>query len=596
MLKYFSILLCCFPLISLGQEKYSEVDLDNHIYKEFEMLGDTLDQYKVYFTGENHTYTSFNTRFQVKFLKYLHQTQNVRHFIFEQSPAVGWLINEIIVNDQKEHKIYLKKMFFPPFYKMVLALENYNDTLALDDKIKMHGIDTERFPYFSLYAMGEITKSKNKNIQGGEVFEQIQALATSDFEDSPAEVFYADEDINLGFQFGDVNAHESLMSIIGTAMNNKDSISVELGKDSTIFYSIIRSLKNGEEWYNSEKRGDVKSPIIRERFMADQFALAYDPNSDEKYYGQFGRCHIHKDEDAGRCYDYYMNSIANRINDIDTSLKNQVLVIPIFYKNSKSFDGKVIKGLNFEEKFAEDGKTFIIDLAYKNGDHPIVGFYNQLPYMIVSNVEPDSFSSSGMSWDESYVDYHLGYYYGLYLVPKLRTLNTLIANAGSNTFSTSFVGHTIAFDTYQHGRAGGKYAFTWFPRVNNGDRFDLKGYNFTIGGYAPWGNEFVSGGFGLNFGYGKFKLIEETDNTVPNLLQSGGQNITIYENDVFIVDPALEFRLTLPLISLNVKGGYAFDLSGKHWRLDEKLTSYPRTSFSSPYIQFGASFHLKVRN
>ena len=597
MLRNLRFILLFLPFSGWAQVNYSEVDINNHVFNEFKILDDTLSEYRVFFTGENHSYTSFNTQFQVKFLKYLHQTQNVRHFIFEQSPAVGWLINEIILHDQKEHKIYLKKMFYDPFYKMVLALEEYNDTLDIKDKVKMHGIDTERFPYFSLYALNELSKDRDKSIPGGEVFEQIQAMATSDFVESPADVYYADNDVALGFQFGEVNARESLLSIIETAEKNKSSISAELNDDSTIFYSIIRSLKNGEEWYNAEKKGDVKSPIIRERFMADEFALAYDPDSDEKYYGQFGRCHIHKDEDAGRCYDYYMNSIANRINDIDSSLNNQVLVIPIFYNNSKAFDAKVIKGLDFDEQFHEDGKTFIIDLAYKNGDHAIVGFYNHLPYVIVSNVDKDSFTNFGMSWDETFIDYHLGYYYGFYVFPKTRTMNNLITSTGSAAFSRNIVGHSIALDFYQYGSGGGRYAFTWFPEVQNGDRFSMKGWNFMLGGYVPWGNEFVAGGFGLNLGYGKFKLAEETDNSVPNLFQSGGtQNVTIYENDLFMADPSLELRLTLPVISLNVRGGYAFDLSGKYWRLGDKLKDYTKTSFSGPYIQFGASLHMKVRS
>jgi hypothetical protein len=579
-----------------GQEKFSEVNVDSQLFSEFEMLDDTLDDYKVYFTGENHSYTSFNTRFQVKFLKYLHQTQNVQHFVFEQSPAVGYLINEIIMNDKASHKLYLKKMFYDPFYKMVLALEKYNDTLSEEERVQIHGIDAERFPYFSIYALNELSDQRSITIPGGEVFEQIRAMATSDFAESAAAVYYADTDVALGFQFGDVNARESLLSIIRTAYEFEDSIKVELGEDSTIFYSIVQSLDVGEKWYNAEKRGDVQSPIIRERFMADAFADVYDPDSDEKYYGQFGRCHIHKDQDAGRCYDYYMNSIANRINDIDSSLDNEVLVIPLFYSNSKTFDAKVINGLKLDDQFKAEGKTFIIDLAYKNGDHPIIGFYNRLPFVIVSNVDKDEFSDWGFQFDDTFTSYHFGYYYGFYSFPKIRTLNNSLGSISSAEFNRNIVGHTISIDIYRFRRGGGRYAYTFYPSVNNGDRFKLKGYNFTLGAYVPFGNEYVAGGFGLNVGYGKFRLTEQTDNSVPNLFQSGGNtNLTIYENDVMVTDPNLELRLTLPIVSINIKGGYIFDLSGKYWRLGEKLKNYTKTSFSAPYFQIGASLHFKVR-
>jgi hypothetical protein len=208
----------------------------------------------------------------------------------------------------------------------------------------------------------------------------------------------------------------------------------------------------------------------------------------------------------------------------------------------------------------------------------------------------DSQEDWGVSWNETLEEGHLGYYYGYHFFNKLSALNFELGDAGNGLFDRRLVGHTFAFDYFQFGSGGARYSFTYFPEISNGDRFRLRGYNFTVGGYAPFGNEFFAGGAGLNYGYGKFKLIEESDNTVPNLFQSGGtQNKVVYTNDVFIIDPNLELRLTLPLISLNVRGGYAFDLSGKYWRLDEKLKNYRKTSFSAPYVMVGASLHLKVR-
>jgi len=201
-----------------------------------------------------------------------------------------------------------------------------------------------------------------------------------------------------------------------------------------------------------------------------------------------------------------------------------------------------------------------------------------------------------MNFLNTFTDYHLAYYYGFYSFNKIRTLNTILNVVGSSDFNRNVIGHSIAFDFFQFRLGGFKYAYTFFPEISNGDRFRLKGYNFTLGGYVPFGNEYLSGGFGINVGYGKFKLSEEIDNTVPNLFQVGGTtNMVIYENDVFVLDPALELRLTLPVISINIKGGYAFDISGKYWRLGDKLTNYTKTSFSTPYFQVGASFHLKVR-
>ena len=580
-----------------AQEKYSEIDLNNGSFDEFEMLRDTLSNYRVYFTGENHMYPSFNTRFELKFLRYLHQTQGVNHFIFEQSPALGYIIEQIIIEGRAPHKLYLKDKFFDPFYELVRGIEEYNDSLPDKDKIRFHGIDLERFPYFSIYALNDLVERKNTNFTGGEVFEQIVALATSSHKDATADQLYTRQNENFNFGFGEVNGAQTLFSIIDGAREYSDSIKVKLEGDSTIFYSIIKSVEEGIEWYNAEREGDVKSPIIRERFMENEFARIYHENDQKaKYYGQFGRCHLHKDQDAGRCYDYYMNSIANRINEIDSSLNNQVLVIPIFYSKNKEFDAKILKEFAFDEKFSEDQKSFIIDLAYKNGDMSIIGFYNTLPYLIVCNADPDDFEQYNLKWENPQTDYHAGFYYGYYFFNKIRTLNYELAAAGDPQLEKRMIGYTYALDLLKIREAAMKIAYTWYRPISNGDRIKLSGSTFTIGGAYPFGNQLFSSSVGLNYGYGFMSLTEVTDGTTPNLIQSNGKNKVVYKNDYMVIDPNFEIRITMPVISLNFGAGYAFDVSGKYWRLDDKLKNFKKMSFSAPYIRFGASLHFSVRD
>ena len=76
MIKYLIIAITLSVSVNLkAQEEASKVDLLVENFDEFEIFGDQLDDYKVYFTGENHLYPTFNTHFQFKLLKYLHQNQ-----------------------------------------------------------------------------------------------------------------------------------------------------------------------------------------------------------------------------------------------------------------------------------------------------------------------------------------------------------------------------------------------------------------------------------------------------------------------------------------------------------------------------------------
>jgi hypothetical protein len=583
-----------FNTAALAQDHTGTIDLYSSSFKEFKVFGDTLDNYKVYFTGENHMYATFNTTFQVKFLKYLHQNQGVNHFIFEQSPGLSYIINKVILEDKTSHLHYLGDVFFDPFYELVKEIRKYNDTLPYEDKIQMHGIDIERFPSFSIYALDLMVDTLNPRVKGGEIFEQIKALATSDYADAGAAAYYANPDDNFTFQFGQVSAWRSLESIIDGANENKDSLKVALGKDSTIFYSIIESLEIGHEWYITEEVGDVKSPIIRERFMADEFERVYLADKEGKFYGQFGRCHLHKDQDAGRCYDYYMNSIANRINDIDASLDNQVLVIPIFYNKSRDYDKDVIKSLDFDPRFTDSNESYIIDLAYKNGDHPIVGFYNNLPFMIICNAVSDQMDYFSYEyWDNSIEEVHLGVGVGYWWFRKLNKLNTGLAVVGAGGFDNRMLGYTFYSDYFAIDENGSSFTFIYYPTVSNGDRFELGGFNATVGGSVPFGGRYIFGAFGMDLGYGQMKLKETQLVGDPILIQDNSVNKVIYRNDIFTLDPHFQFRITLPLISLNAKAGYSFDVSGKYWRLDGKAKDFTKTSFTAPYVQIGASLNFK---
>ncbi|MDA7803047.1 hypothetical protein N8987_00535 [Crocinitomix sp.] len=580
-------------LTSFEQDKVGTIDLTSDEFTEFAVFGDTLDDFSVYFTGENHTFATFNTKFQFKFLKYLNQTQNVKHFIFEQSPGLSYIINKIVIDDKTTHLHYLRDMFFGPFYELIKNIKTYNDSLPHDDKIQVHGIDIERFPAFSLYALNEMVDTIDKRMIGGHVFEQIKALASSNYKKAGASTYYSVEDNNFAFQFGQVSAWSSLSSIIDGAYEHQSTLSKALGADSSSFYSIIESLKIGQEWYMTEKVGDVKSPIIRERFMAEEFERIYSKDSESKYYGQFGRCHLHKDENAKHCYDYYMNSIANRINEINPSLKNQVLVIPIFYTRSRDMDKDVIESLNLKEQFKSNEDSYIIDLSYKMGNNPIVGFYDNLPFVIISNAHADEDNYYAYDFDNTIEEIHIGAWAGYTYFRKLGNLNTVLSGIDALPFATNMTHYTFSIDYFTIGETGQSFNFIYYPQMSNGDRFELGGFNATIGGCYPIGKKYFLTGLGFDMGYGQMKLKETVLSDDPNLIQVDNQNTVVYRNDIFTLDPNLQFRLTLPIISLNVKAGYAFDVSGKYWRLDGKAKEFTKTSFTSPYVQVGASFNFK---
>lgn len=579
--------------LTLAQDKVSTVNLDSESFSEFDIFADSLDDYSVYFTGENHMFLEFNAQFQFKLLKYLHQEQGVNHFLLEQSPGLTYIMNKVVIDDKTTHMHYLSDVLFDPFHELVSKIHDYNKALPDSSKIQIHGIDIERFPGFSVYALNLMVDTLNANFEGGEVFEQIKALNSSEYKNAGADVFYSNPQTDFAFGFGQVNGYESLQSIINSAEAHHEAIAPVLGADSSLFFSMIESMKVGQEWYLTEQNGDVKSPIIRERYMAREFERVYLQDPDSKFYGQFGRCHLHKDQRAKGCYDYYMNSIANRINELNPSLKNEVLVIPVFYTKSKEFDEDIIESLALEEQYLIGDDTYIIDLAYKKGDHSIVGFYNVLPFLIISNAEKSEKIFFGYDWNTYVEEYHLGASIGYTYFRKLNNLNAVLTSNGIPTFDRQALTYSFYADYFLLGNRGTSFGFNYYPEFDNGDRLRMNGFLVTSGSSYPFGNRYLMGAVGLDFGYGIMKMTETQVAGDPNLIQIEGVNETVYRNDIFMIDPNLQFRITLPVISLNAKAGYAFDVSGKYWRLSEKVKDFTKTSFTAPYILVGASINMK---
>ncbi len=595
----FIVLSFLITNIVISQNNYTKINIDEpeDLTELQEFFSDSvLNQYKVYFTGENHQYAYVNSELEFKMLVYLHQHQGVKHFVFEQSPATGFIITQAVLdNDDVSYKLHLRDKFFDPFYKLVKQIKKYNDTLPESEKIVVDGIDAERFPAFSIYALHKITDTLNNKGKTGIVYETIEALYTSDFKDATPDEIYNDGGNRFNLLGDKIDAWETILTIIELSELHKEQLKKELGENYSIYNEILLGLKAGHDWYQAERNGDMTAPFIRERFMIDQFKRVYARDTQSKYYGQFGRCHLHAKKDAKKCYSHNMQSIASRINSCeDSTLNGKVLTIPVYYKSSKH-DFKIIEALELDYRFQKKSKIYLIDLDYLEDDNPIEGFNEDLPYVIVNTYMPKGFEDM-YYFNLTLKEYHLGVFYGHTFFNKINRLNNALNNIGATSFTNKFITYSFALDYLTMKDNGIHLAFNYMPPVSNGDRFKLKGSSFTYGSYYPFGNKFIMSAFGIYLTYGKMTLTENNNGTIPNLIQLDNKNVTVYKNDMFLISPNLDFRLTLPVISLNARVGYNIDVSGKYWVLDGKMKNFTKTSFSSPYIQVGASLNIKNEN
>ncbi|MDX1349890.1 MAG: hypothetical protein R3279_06580 [Putridiphycobacter sp.] len=589
------IFLLFVSSILWGQDHFSKLKIeeDNGYDELSTFFGDSLlSNFSVFLTGENHAFAKTNSLTEYRFLIFLHETQGVNHFLFEQGPAIGYIINKITIEDDLDYAFYLEDRFYKPFFEMVKRIRDYNEFQPDSAKIMTHGIDVERYPAYAIFALNDIIDTLPTKGETGRIYESIKALGSSEFKDASPEQIYNAGGTRFNLNGNVIDAWSTFNTIIYDVNRLKDSLKVELGDTYPIFKDIIESIEKGHQWFHEEREGDLSGPITRERFMLDQFERLTKRYEAPKFYGQFGRCHLHSDKKAKRCYSYDMSSIAKRIGEMDDPLfKGKVLAIPVLYEAYNSYERQMIESLNLDYRFEDKNEVYLIDINYLKGDNPLAGFSNSLPYIIV-NTHPQEGFSDEYNFNFGRESVHFGLSAGLRYLNKLNTLNFELGNVGSSPFATTQTFYEIGFDYYDMNVSTFHLSYMFVPEISNGDRFTMRQSLFSFGNAYPFGNDWFIGAIGLNYTFGTVYLKETKDAVVPNLIQVNGENITIYKNDIFYLDPYLEARLMLPVISLNAKVGYAFDVSGKYWIIDSKIKDFTKTSFTSAYFTVGASFHF----
>ena len=582
-------------LFSWGQDHFTKLKINEE--KGFEELtkffvDSTMKDISVFLTGENHAYAATNSKTEYRFLLYLHETFGVNHFLFEQGPAIGYIINKITVEDNLDYAFYLEDRFYAPFFEMVKQIRKYNEFQKDSLKIITHGIDVERYPAYAIFALNDMIDTLSTKGETGRIYESIKALGTSEFKDASPEQIYNSGGTRFNLNGNVIDAWSTFNTIIYDVKRLEDSLKIDLGDNYPIFRDIIESIELGHQWFHEERKGDLSGPITRERFMLDQFQRLTKRYNKPKFYGQFGRCHLHSDKKAKKCYSYDMSSIAKRIGEMeDPVYKNKVLAIPVLYQTYNNYERQMIASLGLDYRFEDKNEIYLIDVSYLKGDNPLAGFSNSLPYMIVNTYSQEGFSDE-YSFNFGKESIHIGVGIGRRYMNKLNTLNFELSNIGANTFSAAQTFYEIGFDYYDIGVSGFHLGYSFMPFVSNGDRFSMRQSLFSLGNSFPFGNDWILAAVGMNYTYGNTYLSERKEALQPNLIQIKDENITIYKNDIFYLDPYFETRLTLPLFSLNAKVGYAFDISGKYWKLDSKVKDFAKTSFSNPYFLLGISLHF----
>ena len=365
---------------------------------------------RIMLSGENHMFSSFNSLGEYRFLKFFHEQAGVRHFVIELSPTRALYMERYFTNTDSTAKRFLQATSSKDYMNLFDSIRVWNQTLPDSQKIKVHGLDVERFYDMTVMRLGDVIQKRGMappSIRMGALMatklaQQIEKEGTEDDdEDSEGDVstseglsdttamvgsttvdtttildsLVAENTETLDKRFDvvlmnededDFDTEEGAMELYlwlskHAAIDGKyaDSSKVWkqwLGNDYAEYASAFSQLR---EWYMWTKTDNTAQQVAwREEHMYKNMVNLLQKYPTGKFFGQFGRCHISTNKQQQDCGWFEYNSLLTRLRTRYFKNNTSVLSIGIFYKE-KEFDGKDICAVNL-------GNTLAINAEVKS--------------------------------------------------------------------------------------------------------------------------------------------------------------------------------------------------------------------------------------
>lgn len=576
---------------------------DNDEFSSFESLTkSSLQNYRLFFTGEDHRFRNSNSQLELKMFKYLHKTAGVRVLLVEFGEGLGYIINKYVQEGDSDSYQILKKFLYEEYFDQVEGLRSFYTSLGDDEKFSVRGIDIERSPLFAVKKLEMLLP--DRSTAHDSILVTVDAIkALSEFYDNNRKRndFFDDEDedniyadTNYLPNKTKLNAWRSLKLVLANFEKHKEKYTSFLGNDFDVFQATINNI--AEYYYWDDLEGTAQLWLFRESRMEKILQALFAEGDGIKAYGQFGRCHTQRSREKAECPYYYFNSLATRINTgSNPQLAGKVFSCAIFYPQMYDFEddqNPINDGIKDLIKTADKDELtlYILDSAAKV-DASLLQRFNAV---IINNLKNDKTRNND---DPEFVygtDY-LGTRFcfladGGFSGYDFKNLNSALGTNFNN--QPQFFGFSIVASENRDFSV--KTSFLAFSQVdkkiNDSLSFSLKGYRLSqyYGGDIIKSNRIdLVPSFGLGYEWWIMDSEEKfTDEARKDVF--GKNRITRYKNPAFFVGTSLDLRIHIDWITLGFFANYQVDLSKQSWRRNgEIIGGTPRQSLSAYTI--GAS-------
>ena len=386
-------LLCCFTLVSFsalaqtaGNPKIFNPE-ENDNFAGFELLDHTLAGKRVIMTGENHSYTQFNARLELKILRYLNKNAGFRNFVLELGPARANFVNRYINNADTMAEKHLRATTSATYMELFESLRKWNLSLADSNKIKVYGIDVERFNDLPLMRLSEILPDENipADIRTG-----VDAIHSASAWLLASGLKNNDESgTSMWIRSGEqpFRIQQSIKRFIRYYDSLKPSFDRWLGVEAPSVQQAVGWLREFVLWNALENQSTQY--VWREENIYRNIIALLNAMPEEKFYGQFGRCHTSYSVQNGNCGWYGFNSVIRRLKTRYFKSDTALLSIGIFYNGL--YDQPVRQDVESREVEALQKKAFnrelnIFDLSDPETDLPLL--QSMFSYILLNSNYP----------------------------------------------------------------------------------------------------------------------------------------------------------------------------------------------------------------
>lgn len=607
MIKSFTLFLFIgIAYFTFAQSELPKIKLDTTLISEdFGPFENALDNKRMVFFGENHTYVNSNQLLKLKSILHLHK-KGFRYIAIELGAGIAFLANEYIRTGDQEVFDLLNEGFENgqknKMYYLLLTLRRFNENKPFKDQIKIIGVDFTRYPVYSLKAMQKIIELKQCQNEMGAFYEDIKTVGTIDL--SARGIGFANlrepssENFDIRFGFKSYQNRLFELSIRNIVQDfNKDTIKYKdaLGEYYDYFKHIADQLGATAKWYKGDGV-NIQMHIERERNMVNNIKNVLEEDSLAKITGQFGRCHIRTEEYNDDCYSFNLNSMVERLEK-DSVLKDKILTVPIFYTqtddveiNDDNNDYKLNELISRNNIHIYNTDSDLLSIKGLKSDSKIVLINTHWSFTSMRDIlektedekrnEPSKRKQYGneiVNIESHYFEYtnNINQDIGLDLLP----FQNIFYGVRYESISEEGRQNSISFNAISPVNMetdSTSFRYTnWFLR-------SAVGYNFV---YRKHFDLFAN----YHFTFGVAKVKEDKGFESSEYTYDYKKRVSKYRNPYFNIGADLGMRFKFGPVGFFVLGGYHYDVTNPKWRLKTIIPHSRGLRFSSWYASAGVS-------